>query len=103
MYILTSEYLQNNITISGNTILNSQFNTLSVFTASNVSSPCVAQPSPHATCQGAKAHGHGALHGEECHATKPDLELMLRYRGPPSGAGLLPCSACSRGCAGAQQ
>ncbi len=30
----------NNITISGNTIYNTQANTISVFTASNVSMPC---------------------------------------------------------------
>ena len=51
-YILTSEYLMNNITISGNTIYNTQANTISVFTASKASSPVGLSPAERHLCQG---------------------------------------------------
>ncbi len=46
-FIFTGSYLMNNITISGNTIYNTQANTISVFAASNVSTALWrAQPLP---------------------------------------------------------
>ena len=67
-YIYTSTYLMNNITISGNTIYNTQFGTISVFTASNVSTACGGlSPCHSGSASGGKGscpRGVGALHVE---------------------------------------